>query len=123
MPGQVRRNTGQELGQPQEFLVRIVKARDQQRYYFEPEPHLVNPSNAVEDGPQPAAEFMITAVIETLEIYFIKVDPRPDIFQDLGGGVTVRDKAREEVGSMSFLEDGHSPFGRNQRFVISADHG
>ncbi len=45
----------------------------------------MDPANAVEDGTDAAAEFMIVAVVEAFEIHLIQINPRADVFQNLQG--------------------------------------
>src|SRR5229473_4094445 len=78
-------------------------------------------TNRIQDGLQPAPELTIVPVIETLQVHFVKIHPRPQVFEDLRGAVSVGNKAGHQSGRARFLKDSHGPFTRNQRLVICAD--
>ncbi len=63
---------------------------------------------------------MIVAIVETLQIDFIEVQPRTQIFEDLRGTVAVGNESRDESGGFRFLENRNRPLGGNQRLVVGA---
>ena len=73
---------------------RIVEARNEQRHDLEPEPVRVQPPDRVENRLQASTELAIVAVVEALEIDFVQIDPRPQIFDHFRRAVAVRDKCR-----------------------------
>ncbi len=105
-----------------ELVARVVEARNQQRDDFDPEPHLVQSPDRVENGLEPPAEFAVVAVVEALEIDFVEIDPRADVLEHLRRAVAVRDVAGDEPCGFGFLEHGHRPLARDQRLVVGADH-
>ena len=60
-------------------------------------------------------------VVKTLEINLVQVDPRSQIFQHLGRGVAIRDKAGDESGRSGFLEYRNRPLTCDERFVVGTD--
>src|ERR1700721_2686088 len=79
-------------------------------------------ANGVEDGLEASAELAIVAIVETLEIDFVEVDPGVEIFEDLRRAVADGDEGGEESGFARLAEDGDRPFAGDQRLVVSADH-
>ena len=61
------------------------------------------------------------AVIETLQVHLVKIHPRPQIFEDLRGAVSVGNETGHQSGRARFLKDNHSPFTRDQRLVVRTD--
>ncbi len=61
------------------------------------------------------------AVIETLQVHLVKLHPRSQVFEDLGGTVSVGNKTGYQSSRARFFENSHGPFARNQRLVIRAD--
>src|SRR5580698_1469038 len=98
-----------------------ISARNSVGDDFEPQSAGVNALNAVEDRSDAAAEFVVVAVAETLEIDFIEIEPGTDVVEDLRRGVAVGDESGEESGSFGFFEDGDRPFAGDQRLVVGAD--
>ena len=66
---------GKEFGEAPEFVGRVVEAGDQERDDFQPEAHVMNAADAVEDGGDASAEFVVVAVVETLEVDFVEIEP------------------------------------------------
>jgi len=60
-------------------------------------------------------------IVETLEIDFVKIDPRMKIFEHLRSAVTVRNECGQKAGRASLLEDGYRPFAGDEGFVVGAD--
>src|SRR5229473_873634 len=50
MPRNIRRHARQELGQPSQFVVGVAKPGNHQRNDLQPEAHLVQLSNGIQDG-------------------------------------------------------------------------
>ena len=121
VPGDVWRNLREEFGEAAEFVGEIVEAGDEEGDDFEPEAHLVNAANAVEDGADASAEFMVVAVVETFEIDFVEIEMRAEIFEDLGSAVAVGDEAGDESGGFGCYEYGDGPFAGDEWFVVGAD--
>ena len=71
VPGNIGGDAGQEFGNGAQFGVGIVEAGDYQRDHLQPESHLVDAADGIENRRQPAAQLMIAAVVEALEIYLI----------------------------------------------------
>ena len=76
VPGNVRRNAGQEFGEAAQFVGGIVEAGDQKRDDFEPETHFVHAANGVEDGADASAEFVIVAIVESSSDRLCRNPPR-----------------------------------------------
>src|SRR5689334_19669528 len=81
----------------------------------------MNSANAFEDGADSSAEFMIVAVVEALEVHFVKIDPWAQKFEDLRCPVAVGDKRSQKSGSAGFLEYCNSPLAGDERLVIGTD--
>jgi hypothetical protein len=64
---------------------------------------------------------VVVAVVEALEIDFVKVHPGPQILEYLRSAVAVRDESGKQAGGFGFFEDSYGPFTGNQRFVIGAN--
>src|SRR5229473_3214372 len=76
MPRNIRPHACQKLGQPSQFVAGVVEPGNHQRNDFQPEAHLVQPSNGIQDGLQAPAELTITAVIKALQVHLVKIHPR-----------------------------------------------
>ena len=72
-------------------------------------------------GASRAAELAVVAVVEALEIDFVEIDPRAQVFEHLRRPVAVRHEAGHQPRGPRFLEDGHGPFAGDQRLVVGAD--
>ena len=77
MPRNVGRHTGDKFGQPPQFILRIVEARDQQSHDLQPQTHACSRRMRVEDRLEPAAQFAVMAVVKALQINFVQIDPGP----------------------------------------------
>ena len=78
-------------------------------------------ADALEDGSDAAAEFVVVTVVETLEIDFVQIEPGAQVFENLRGGVAVGDETGDESGGFGLFEDGYCPFAGDQRLVVGAD--
>src|SRR5580704_319890 len=121
VPGNVRRDSGQEFGKAAQLVGGIVEAGDEEGDDLEPEPHLVDTADAVEDGTDASAEFMVVAVIKAFEIDLVQIEPGAQVFENLGSAVAVGDEAGEKSGGFGFPEYGDSPFAGDERLVVGAD--
>jgi hypothetical protein len=121
MPGNLRRNTGNEFGKSIEFIVGVVETGDEQSDKLEPNAHRVQSADGVENRSDAAAEFVVMAIAETLEVDLVQIDPGVQIFENLWRGVAVRDESGDKARSFCFLKDGHGPLGRDERLVIRTD--
>src|SRR6266568_2842848 len=63
------------------------------------------------------------AVVETLEVHFVEINPRVEILEDLGCPIPIRDESGFEAAGSGFLEHGDGPLAGDQRLVVSADEG
>src|SRR5262249_19305202 len=85
------------------------------------ESHLVQAANRVENRPDAAPEFVIVAIVETLQVDFVQVDPWAQIVEDLRRPIAIRDKCRyysSFAGSLKYL---HRPLAGDQRLVVGAN--
>ena len=121
VPGNVWRDSGEKFGEAAEFAGIVVEAGDEEGDDFEPETHLVNAANAVEDGTDASTEFVVVAVVEAFEIDFVEIEMGTKKFEDLRSGVSVGDEAGDESGGFGFLEYGDGPLAGDERFVVGAD--
>ncbi len=78
-------------------------------------------ADAVEDGSDAAAEFVVVTVVETLEIDFVQIEPGAQVFENLRSGVAVRNESGDQSGGFGLFEDGYRPFAGDQRLVVGAD--
>ena len=51
----------------------------------------------VKNRPDASAEFVIMAIVETLEIDLVEIDPRAEVFEYLRRAVAIGDEAGERV--------------------------
>jgi hypothetical protein len=84
--------------------VGIVEAGNQQRDDFEPQAHGVDAANAFENGADAAAEFVVVAVVEALEIDFVEIEPGAHVFENLRRAVAVGDEAGDESAALASLK-------------------
>src|SRR5258706_8500753 len=89
MPGDLRRNGGDEPGNSPDLSFGVVVSRNQQSHDFEPESHLVKLLDRIEDMIEDPAELPVPLVVEPLQVDLVKVDPRPNIFKYLGRPIPV----------------------------------
>ena len=78
-------------------------------------------ANGVEDGLQAATQLVIVALIETLQIHFVEVEPWAQVFEHLRSAVAVGDESGNQSGRFGFLHDGDGPLGGDERLVVGAD--
>src|SRR5712691_1611318 len=78
-------------------------------------------ADAVEDGTDAAAEFVVVTVVKTFEIDFVQIEPRAEIFENLRRGVAVGNKTGDESGGFGFFEYGYGPLAGDERLVVGAD--
>ena len=112
---------GDELGQPLQLVVAVVEAGNQQRDDLEPDAHVVQLLDGVENRLQPPAELAIVAVVEALQVDFVGIDPGPQILEHARRAVAVRNESRHQAGRARFLENRDGPLARDQRLVVGAD--
>ena len=122
VPRNVRRHAGDERREPLELVAGIVESRNQQRDDLDPEIHRVQPANRVEDRLQPSAKLTVMAIVEALEIDFVQIDPRAQIFEHFRRAVAVRHVSRRQPRGLGLLEDGHGPLARDERLIVRAHH-
>src|SRR5579884_4134893 len=110
VPGDLWRHVRNELRQLSEFVIGVVKAADQQSDNLQPNLMRMQPTNRVEDRPDAASELAIMPVVETLEINFVKINPRPDVFKHLRCSISVRNKCCFQSGSFGSFKNFNRPF-------------
>ena len=81
----------------------------------------MNAVDAVEDGGDAAAEFVIVAVIEALQVYLVEIEPGAHVVENLRSAVAVGDESGKKSGGLSFFENRDRPFAGDQRLVVGAD--
>jgi hypothetical protein len=123
VPGNVGRDAGEEFGEAAQFVGGIVEAGDEQRDDLKPQAHLVDAADALENGRDAAAEFVVVAIVEAFEIDFIQVEPGPHVVEHLWGSVAIGDEGGEQTCGFRLFENGDGPFAGDQRLVVGADHG
>ena len=111
-----------ELGEPLHLVVRVVEPRNQQRDDLEPDSHLVQRADRAEDGLDSSAQLAIVTIVEALEIDFVEIDPRAQVFEDTRRAVPVRHVPGQQPALARRLEHRDRPFARNQRLVVRAHH-
>jgi len=121
VPGNVGRNARQKFGEAAQFVIAVVEAGNEKCNDFEPEPHLVDAADALENGADAAAEFVIVAVVEALEIHFIEIKPRANVVEDLRSAVAVGDEPGDESGGLGFFKNSDRPLAGDERLVVGAD--
>src|SRR5713101_1963041 len=89
VPGNVWRHTCNKCCKPVQFVIRVIEAGNHERNNFQPEAHFVQAPNCVQDGLQTPAKLVIVAVIKTLQINFVEVNPGSQVLKHLGGAVPV----------------------------------
>src|ERR1700722_13834509 len=75
VPWNVGRDACKKFGEAAQFIVIVVEAGNQQRNNLEPQSALMNAANAVENGGDASAEFVVVAIIEALQVDFVQVEP------------------------------------------------
>ena len=121
VPWNVAGDAGEEFGEAAQLVGGVVEAGDEQRHDLKPQSHLVNAADAVEDGGDASAEFVIVAIVETLEINFVEIEMRAQIFEDLRRGVAVGNESGEKAGGSCLFENGDRPFAGDQGLIVGAD--
>src|SRR5450631_130792 len=121
VPRDVGRYPGDEIREAAKFIWGVIEAGDQQRNDLEPQSHLVNPADAVEDGTDSPAELMVVAIVEALEIHFVEIEPGPNVFEDLRCAVAVGNESGQQAGAFRLLKDCYGPFAGDQRLIVGAD--
>ncbi len=122
VPGDIGRHIAQKGGQVPQFVVAVVEAGNEQGYDLQPQTHLVQTADGVEDRLQASAELVIVAIVEALEVHFVEIDPRMEILQDLRRPVAVRNKRCQQTRLSGLAENRNRPLAGDQRLVIGADH-
>ena len=77
-------------------------------------------SDGVENRPEAASQFVVAPVVEALEIHFVQVYPRADVFEHLRRGVAVGYETGRQPGGLGLAENRHGPLGGDQRLVVGA---
>ena len=121
VPGNVGRDARQEFGEAAKFVGVVVEAGDEKRDDLEPEPRLMNAADAIEDGSDAAAEFVVVTVVKALEIDFVQIEPGAQVFENLRSAVAVRNEAGDKSRGFGFFEDGYRPFAGDERLIVGAD--
>src|ERR1700736_101626 len=75
VPGNIGRDAGQKLRQSPQLVFGIIEAGNEQRNNLQPKAHLMQRADSLENWPNASAELVIMAVIETLQINLIQIDP------------------------------------------------
>ena len=75
-----------------ELVICVIEPRDEKRDEFDPHPEAIQATDRVQDRCQPPDEFPVVTVIETLQIYLVKIDPRSEILEHARGRVSVGNK-------------------------------
>ena len=70
-------------------------------------------ANGFENRADAATEFVVMTIVEALEINFIKINPRANVFEHLWRTVAIRHECSEQTSSFGLFEDGHRPFSRD----------
>src|SRR5258708_3675661 len=78
-------------------------------------------ADAVEDGTDAAAEFVVVTVVEAFEIDFVQIEPGAQIFENLRRTVAIGDEAGDQSGGFGFFEYGYGPLAGDERLVVGAD--
>ncbi len=60
-------------------------------------------ANAVEDGADASAEFVVVTIVEAFEIDFVEIEPGAQVFENLRSAVAVGNEAGEESGGFGLL--------------------
>src|SRR5437016_418463 len=120
VPGDAGREAAEEAGDVAQLFVAVVEPWDDQGDDLQPEPHRVDHLDAVDDVLQLATQRPVVLIAEGLEVDLVQVRPRPDVLEDLPGGVAVRDVCRGESARPRLLENLDGPLGCDQRFVIGS---
>src|SRR5262249_51556423 len=84
--------------------------------------HGIEPADRVENRLEPAPQLTVVAIVETLEIDLVEIDPRPDVLEHLWRAVSVRDVTSDQTSGLGLFEDGDRPLAPGQRLVVGADH-
>src|SRR5438874_487055 len=100
---------------------RAVSLRGEPSNDLKPEAHLIQAANGFEDRSDTAAELVVMAIVEALEIDFVEVNPGADVFEHLWRAIAVRDERRNQASGLGLFEDGYRPFGGDEGFIVSAD--
>ena len=77
VPGNIQRDARYKFRQAFQFLLRIVESGYEQGHDLHPKAHLVESPDRVEHRLQAPPKLAIATVIETLEIDFKEIHPRP----------------------------------------------
>ena len=59
-------------------------------------------------------------VVKALKVHFVEIHPWPEVLEDFGRPVAVRDEARFQARRARLFENRHCPFAGNERLVVSA---
>ncbi len=121
VPWNVCGNAGKEFREAAQFVAGVIEAGDEQRHDLQPQSHLVNATDAVEDGGDASAEFVIVAIVETLQINLVEIEMGTQVFEHLGSGVAVGNESGEQAGGSCLFENGDRPFAGDQGLIVGAD--
>src|SRR5208283_2689277 len=121
MPGNTGRDAGQECGEAAQFVGRIVEAGNEERDDLKPQAHVMDAADAVEDGSEASAEFVVVTVVETFEVDLVQIKPGTQVFENLRSAVAVGNEAGDKARSFCFFENGDCPLAGDQGLVVGAD--
>ena len=105
-----------------QFVVAVVEAGNEQGDDLQPDAHLVQTADGVEDRLQASAELAIVAIVEALEVHLVEIDPGMEILEHLRSSVAIRNKRGQQARLAGLAENRNRPFAGDQRLVIGADH-
>ena len=75
-------------------------------------------ANGPEDRVNASSELAVVAVIKTLQIDLVEVNPWAQVLEHLRRSVAVRNERSLKARCTRFFEDGYGPFARDQRLII-----
>ena len=109
MPGNVGRDVGQKFGQPRSSSSLSLNPGISKVTISSQTPMLVQTADGVEDRLQASAELAIVAIVEALEIHFVKIDPGMEILEHLRSSVAIRNKCRQQARLRALREKRQPP--------------
>ena len=119
VPGNVAADGGEELRDLAQLGFTVVEAGHHQGDHLKPQPAVVDHADALSDVLQGAAQCAVALVVEALEVNLVGDNPGAQEIEHLGRGVAVRDEGAVEARFPGFAEDGHGPFGGDERLVVA----
>src|SRR5262249_7713628 len=119
VPGNVRRNRGDEIRSSPQLEFGIIKARDYQGDDLFPEASFMDHLHGLENVVNHSSQLPIVTVAHRLQIDLVTVGPGPKIVQHLWRGVPIRDERSAKTSGPRLLKNLYRPFRGDQRFVIA----